>query len=153
MFVLCSTRLTTTRASATAGTGRGREPIASDHLGIDLARLRGAIAAPFRRERRLTLVVRSAGPPGDGELVVTREELRLAVRAIERRATGPVANGSEAELLRAALEATADRLVPVAAQFERLGLDAAAATVRVVEREARDELRKLRVDRDEGRED
>jgi hypothetical protein len=72
---------------------------------------------------------------------------------IGRHAGHPGGGGrGEAERLRAALEATADRLVRAAARFERLGLDAAAATVRAVEREARGALRKLRADREKGQE-
>jgi hypothetical protein len=45
---------------------------------------------------------------------------------------------------------TADCLVRAATRFERLGLDAAAATIRVVERDAREVLRELRVLRAEA---
>jgi hypothetical protein len=117
--------------------------MASDHLGIDLARLRGPVAALFRRERRVTLVVRSAGAVGDGGS--SSPTTGCAWRSAWSSAEPPVRAGPGArrERLRAALEATADRLVQAAARFERLGMDAAAATVRVVEQEPRDALRKL----------
>jgi hypothetical protein len=98
--------------------------MASDGLEVELARLLGEIAALARRESR-------AGP----------------------QAAQPSGAGGEAERLRAALGATADRLVRAAARFERLGLDAAAATVRLVERDARKALREFEADRAEGREE
>jgi hypothetical protein len=89
--------------------------MASECLEAELARLLGEIAALVRRQSRAEPQAGQAGGAGD-----------------------------EAERLRAALEATADRLAQAAARFERLGLDAAAATVRLVEREARDALREFR---------
>jgi hypothetical protein len=124
--------------------------MASDRLEAELARLLGEIAALVSREPRVTLVVGSSGPRGDGELVATGDAPHPAASAIERPAGRPGGVAGEAERLRAALEATADRLAQAAARFERLGLDAAAATVRVVERDARDALRKLRADREGG---
>jgi hypothetical protein len=88
--------------------------MASECLEAELARLLGEIAALFRREPRAELQAGQAGGAG-----------------------------GEAERLRASLEVTADRLAQAAARFERLGLDAAAATVRLVEREARDALREF----------
>jgi hypothetical protein len=85
--------------------------MASDRLEAELTRLLGEIAALVRREPRVTLVVRAPGLRGDGELVVTGDDPRLAVRTVERQAGRMGGTGGEAERLRTALEATADRLV------------------------------------------